>query len=90
MEGADTSKTIRAGTTIVPSDLESVTIAPKTDAWTIEVGLMRATQRPYSPDRCAGAVAPPLPGTTNTGAPRSRRVVSSQKQNTEVACMQFF
>ena len=66
------SKAIPTYAEIVPSNADSFTVTPiANESWTIEAGTMHSMQFQYFP-HATGSVAPPLPGTTKTGLPRTR------------------
>jgi hypothetical protein len=69
------SLTIPAGyTQITPRNPDPFTATPAANvSWTAEAGTMHSMQFQYFP-HATGAVAPPLPGTTLTGRPRTRSV----------------
>jgi hypothetical protein len=68
------SWTIPTYTQITPGDADTFTVTPApTTSWTGEAGSMHSMQYVYFP-HATGTVAPPLPGTTLTGRPRTRRV----------------
>ncbi|WP_375411018.1 hypothetical protein [uncultured Bradyrhizobium sp.] len=68
------SGTIPAYTQITPSDPDTFTVTPVSNpSWTSEAGAMHSMQYQYFP-HATGTAAPPLPGTTMTGRPRTRNV----------------
>jgi hypothetical protein len=73
------SKTIPAYTEIMPGNPDSFTVTPvANESWTLEAGKMHSMQFQYFP-HATGSVAPPLPGTTKTGLPRTRVVARAQR-----------
>lgn len=66
------SKTIPAYAEIAPGNPDSFTVTPvANESWTVEAGTMHSMQFQYFP-HATNAVAPPLPGVTKTGLPRTR------------------
>ena len=66
------SKTIPVYTEIVPGNADSFTVTPvANESWTVEAGGMHSMQFQYFP-HATNTVAPPLPGVTKTGLPRTR------------------
>lgn len=66
------SKTIPAYMEIVPSNPDSFTATlAGNESWTVEAGAMHSMQFQYFP-HATNTVAPPLPGVTKTGLPRTR------------------